>query len=1783
MRMLVRACVLALALLALVPAMASASTISGKALRRGNETGTTPWWAKCDGVTANVALRINGGSPQSTTCSGVDGSFTFSGVTLTGTSTIVIYLDDASDRGALWYRTTETSDIAGLYVSLQHARLKQYAACGATCNFTNATIDAYDGSTNSKLPLDATATTLDTPSTGTQTVLFVEASTTYTAAATTTLDKLRSDGVFNAGGNLVILRGTTNYGSAYGCSGSAADNNNPETQTTICIATVASFATSAGGNLRFTMDRGPTKIAEMQFSGSATYYSLWRVEVRPQANSSNLSTQSMRIAELDAGNAGYSMVLHNGWIISATRAGGSGNIVIGDGVQVRSTNAAGNLSYRVEATGSITGDGEFIRNTSGGLNIIHMCPTTGSTVTLGTTGGSKIWKTADVRVFAPASGSATVRLASGGSGAIDVQGLLDVASSNTGPGDSVCTAGGGAVTLDANTNDRQITFTNDTTFTDYGARVNEGGTFLASDTYDLNLGAGQATVLADGASGRNAVWTGAGRALATTGAMTVTAGSTNDDATFTSGAGSVTVGGSLLVQGTAAGADALAAMGASAVDVDGDVTISSTNGTSTAAYQVVGAGSLAIQGSFRRAGGTSASFAAGSGSVTFDGAGISFLSQDANSTTFNDLRNVTAGKVVRVSTAGTWSVANELRLQGTSCDARAGIASTQDGVQYAMSVASASVQYADIGDFNQTSATKTAASSIGVDPWSNNAGWSFTSPCATYAITGNALDADGGGGWSQCNGATQNLALDVNGFKPIPTSCAAGTGAFSIQARTQPGDLLLVFMNPSSAGDKGATYSLGPAVAGPVSGLVIARGQVRVSTAPSGTMTPTIMSRYDSSISTWHAGEPDIPVDVTTTAVTATSAELMIESSSRLLVSTRRVDVAAIDLAGQLDVGANAVSVASSGTNSSCTAAIGTSVPMCIRSGGAFASTAASTFDYLGTAATDVWPTTYGVLRVLPAASPTYRLGVSGSSDPIVAQGGLAIGTGTSGQAVIVDTSAYAPNVTVTGAATVARYATLSGSGAGTILVNGTLTGLGAIDLTGGTVQVTTPESVASPTFGGTGGVAWTWRFNDLVVDLAASTSSNRTVVVGALGTMGVRGNLAIGASSSTMAMTLDLDTNDPTFDVDGDLTIRARGRLTASSMATPGALSIGRDFVNDSDTASGFTASGGRVDLDGATTGTVRGTRNTTFATLAIQPVAAKQVRFDTSRNTTVSGTLLASGGSCQITVDLQSTSAGVATALNVTGTAVLEYATIRDLTTSVAQTAYRTGDLGNTSGWTYSGGCPYLGATDMYVDDANASAGSTHPTTIVSATPHLSFRNRIGQAANAQQVEVLSTPLDDVVALWHMDSTPGVVQDSTANDLDLTLSGSPATVSGATNFQQAMDLNGTSQYATSAVSGLLQLPSSFTVEAWIKPDSIGGTRTIVERGDAGGSNRNFALRIVGGNLQARVTRAAPTTDVTVSATATGLDDGAWHHVAMTMDAGYQLRLFRDGTEVGTTTNVGGAAWSSAAAASIGRSSAGSDYFDGAIDDVRVSSVAHGATEILGAVKTTQPHATSVWTSGQLATTCSDSARCGDVIYGGSSLQLNDARWYARVRMRQTVGNSWSAWSGADWFGTTVWTYSITIPDGAPAFGSVLPGTTVTTSSRLEVATTDPDGYQLLANDPDDDGDFVGTSTIPRWSSEPTSPGAWPIGTPVGFGMTVLSATGGKNPAWGAGTTLQDVSLLNWIGLRQATMGTLHERTSDTGGTPDTVVVGFRLGTSGTAPPGSYASTVTYTILPRP
>jgi hypothetical protein len=169
-----------------------------------------------------------------------------------------------------------------------------------------------------------------------------------------------------------------------------------------------------------------------------------------------------------------------------------------------------------------------------------------------------------------------------------------------------------------------------------------------------------------------------------------------------------------------------------------------------------------------------------------------------------------------------------------------------------------------------------------------------------------------------------------------------------------------------------------------------------------------------------------------------------------------------------------------------------------------------------------------------------------------------------------------------------------------------------------------------------------------------------------------------------------------------------------------------------------------------------------------------------------------------------------------------------------------------------------------------------------------------------------------------------------------------SNTTWSTAGKYGAALSFNGSSSYVNVPDSSSLDLTNGMTIEAWVRPSSLGTTwRTVVLKQQTG----DLAYGLYANNNSTRPVGYVYNSAERSAGGGSALAANAWSHLATTYD-GANLRLYVNGVLAGTTATTGNVVVSSGVLR-IGGNSVWGEYFSGLIDEVRIYNRALSASEI--------------------------------------------------------------------------------------------------------------------------------------------------------------------------------------------------------------------------------------------
>ena len=194
-------------------------------------------------------------------------------------------------------------------------------------------------------------------------------------------------------------------------------------------------------------------------------------------------------------------------------------------------------------------------------------------------------------------------------------------------------------------------------------------------------------------------------------------------------------------------------------------------------------------------------------------------------------------------------------------------------------------------------------------------------------------------------------------------------------------------------------------------------------------------------------------------------------------------------------------------------------------------------------------------------------------------------------------------------------------------------------------------------------------------------------------------------------------------------------------------------------------------------------------------------------------------------------------------------------------------------------------------------------------------------------------------VAAYSFREGTGNVLTDSSGYGNNGTISN--ATWSSAGRYGGALSFNGTNSRVDVPDAASLDLTSAMTLEAWVRPSTVTGWRTVLLKEQSGGL---VYCIYANSNNNRPSTHIYVTSEVDTRSSAK-LSANTWTHLAATYD-GTVLRLYVNGNQA-SSRSVGGNILTSNGVLRIGGNSVWGEYFSGLIDEVRIYNRVLTATEI--------------------------------------------------------------------------------------------------------------------------------------------------------------------------------------------------------------------------------------------
>ncbi|MBL8015445.1 MAG: DUF2341 domain-containing protein, partial [Candidatus Doudnabacteria bacterium] len=205
----------------------------------------------------------------------------------------------------------------------------------------------------------------------------------------------------------------------------------------------------------------------------------------------------------------------------------------------------------------------------------------------------------------------------------------------------------------------------------------------------------------------------------------------------------------------------------------------------------------------------------------------------------------------------------------------------------------------------------------------------------------------------------------------------------------------------------------------------------------------------------------------------------------------------------------------------------------------------------------------------------------------------------------------------------------------------------------------------------------------------------------------------------------------------------------------------------------------------------------------------------------------------------------------------------------------------------------------------------------------------------------------------------------DSTSNNNDssiVTIDGTGSSATATGKIGQAVQFDGSNDKIAVPDATSLDITGDYTISIWVKADTLPGTtksRSVMAKtgsiaSDAAGTQVNYGMGLDNG-LSGAGQRWSSTFETSAHADFTSnfaftSSTGTWYYMVSTFsDSGNAFRMYKDGSQSSINSSATGVPGTNNKDFYIGVDNASdfssfSEYFDGTLDEVRVSTAAHSA-----------------------------------------------------------------------------------------------------------------------------------------------------------------------------------------------------------------------------------------------
>ena len=275
--------------------------------------------------------------------------------------------------------------------------------------------------------------------------------------------------------------------------------------------------------------------------------------------------------------------------------------------------------------------------------------------------------------------------------------------------------------------------------------------------------------------------------------------------------------------------------------------------------------------------------------------------------------------------------------------------------------------------------------------------------------------------------------------------------------------------------------------------------------------------------------------------------------------------------------------------------------------------------------------------------------------------------------------------------------------------------------------------------------------------------------------------------------------------------------------------------------------------------------------------------------------------------------------------------------------------------------------------------------------------------------QAEVQSLAAINPAAYWKFDETEGTTAaDSSGNGHTATLGTGTSHVAGVVGARAA-SFNGTSASVATVTGPVVNTAASFTVSAWVLPNSTSGYQTFVS--NCGATIAGYFLQLRGdtGTFAFTVPDADSDNSVTIADSGVQPVVGQWYQLTGVANASANtISIYVNGVLENTASFSDW--WSATGNTLIGHgfyNGAATDYVNGSVDNVQIFPVALSATQVLGL------HEAAAFSFNEgSGTTTADATGHGNTLTLGSGVSWTTGRLGANALAFNGTSNATAAFA---------------------------------------------------------------------------------------------------------------------------------------------------------------------------